>query len=232
MRASSPPREGTPVAHDEPPMPGDRELDDVLEQLRRLLPTRRDPRTRYAIGRLVLRVRGAPDTYGRGAVANLATSAGADLATLYRQASVASRWTLDEVEALLAGRGASGLTWSHLVLLSAIESPEERREWCHLCLEERLSVRRLEAALAGTSRDDEGRARARAERTLQAAERLLDEMRRLDEDTGSRRLPPELVERALHVHERVRCFAELAMHRLHGRADPGDDPERCADSQR
>ena len=47
------------------------------------------PFPRYAIGAVVREVKGAPERYGAGAVIQLASTTGEDVATLYRYATVA-----------------------------------------------------------------------------------------------------------------------------------------------
>jgi hypothetical protein len=213
------------------------------ERLRALLERPLDTPTRYAIGALVHEVKRAPDTYGGGAVMQLAASTGADLATLYRYASVAACWTLDEVTRLSAPRGAYVMSWSHLVAIANVADAGERVAWIERCRGVGLSLRQLEALLAAASAEPEsGRETlGRIERTLGAAERLIEQAAELEAMVSPDALPPALLDRAIALHERMRSTAERqlrALRRLPAPPRSGsfarilDGPHRAASGKR
>ena len=95
------------------------------EQIRDLLATAAgdEVRTRYRIGRLLLRVKRAPGTYGTGAVKELARALTKDAATLYRYALVPERWPPIQMKLNSPeGNTPTGepLSWSHWVELAQV----------------------------------------------------------------------------------------------------------------
>lgn len=224
---------------------GSASLNEACDQLRVLLRGPSNPRARHAIGALVCKVKSAPAIYGDGGVAKLAATTGEDVPTLYRYANVAACWSVDEVLALVADDAPRPLSWSHLVLIAAVECVAERREWLAKCRSEKLSVRELENRLLRAP-GPQHEVLARFERALRAAERVLTEAARLD-DAAVEHLPPQYLERAIAVHERMRKFAEQRLEILrrrgsrtgrsgsYERVDPGGSPasqRRRRNSQR
>ena len=197
-------------------MSGAHDMSDALrgacERLRALLLGPTDTRARHAIGALVREVKGDPGVYGGGAVTQLAVETGQDVATLYRHASVAACWSLDEVEQLLAAPAPRPLSWSHLVLVASVDDPEERSRWIARCRAESLSIRGLEELLA--TRDG-----LKAQWSVDATERLLREAEALSE-TRTFAMPPQLRERAMAVYQRLQRHAEQQLRRLR-------DPQRA-----
>jgi hypothetical protein len=192
-------------------------LFSAYERLRVLLEHNHDVPTRYAIGALVKEVKSAPDVYGSGAVMQLAAATGADLATLYRNASVASCWTLDEVGRLLAPHDTYSMSWSHLVAIATVDCREERAAWIERCLAQGLSVRPLEAMLAAASSAEhgpEGEALSRVERALRAAERLWEQAAELEAALPLGGVPERLLQRATVLHERMRSLTERQLRTL------------------
>src|SRR5579883_1839536 len=96
-------------------------LDETIARLRVLLERPSEALTRYSVGSIVARLKREP--HGAGAVQAAAEALAEDLASLYRFARVAERWSAEQVEQLLARKGPKGhrLSWSHLVLLAGIE---------------------------------------------------------------------------------------------------------------
>ncbi len=122
-----------------------------IDALRALHTTRPlDATTRWEIGRIVAELKSQPERYGEGAVAIAASIIGEDLPSLYRHARVAERWGAEAWRTLAARRTWRGrpLSWSHLVALTPIESDAECAVWIDRVLQDDMTVRELEAALA------------------------------------------------------------------------------------
>jgi hypothetical protein len=195
-------------------MPHGRRVSPALvparDRLRALLERFPDTPTRYAIGTLVKEIKSAPRLYGAGAVVHLAATTGADLATLYRHASVVGCWTLAQVERLLTRRGAYLLSWSHLVAIATLQAPSERAGWIARCRAEGLSLRELATRLgaAGAPPGGESEALHRLERALRAVERLSEQAADLQRTLSRRALPAAVRDHAIALHERLRILAE------------------------
>jgi ActR/RegA family two-component response regulator len=126
-------------------------MGERIEQLRALMGRRPlDAQARWEIGRVVAELKSRPERYGEGAVALAASILGEDVPTMYRHARVAERWGAPEWQALLERRtpGGKALSWSHLVVLTTIEPQERCAAWTERALEEELTVRELEEAIA------------------------------------------------------------------------------------
>ncbi len=122
-------------------------LDDTISRLRSLLERPSEALTRHAVGAIIARLKRQP--HGAGAVQTAAEALGEDLASLYRFAKVAERWSAEQVEQLLARKGPNGqrLSWSHLVVLAGIECDAIRALYLERTIDEDLSVRSLTAVL-------------------------------------------------------------------------------------
>jgi len=97
-------------------------------------------RTRYEIAIIIQSIQNAPDKYGSRGVNKLALALGCDRATLYRYGQVRRVFGEKAMRAILAAqkRTRGAVSWSHLVVLSAVSNDAERR-------------RLLEAAMNGVS---------------------------------------------------------------------------------
>jgi hypothetical protein len=115
-----------------------------MERLRRLAANRPTPSTRYAIGAVIKELKGDPQSFGESAVSAAASALGEDLATLYRFASVAERWTSSQVKVLLSGKAVS---WSHLVALARVEQSDVRERLLRRLRQKRLSLRELQVLI-------------------------------------------------------------------------------------
>jgi hypothetical protein len=157
-------------------------LRSICERVRSLLAsaTASDVHTRYRAGRLLLKVKGAPGTYGAGAVASLARELGRDAATLYRYALVPERWSPHEMKVLVARRTPVGepLSWSHWVELAQVESTPLRNSLTELALCEGLPVRELVRRIehAGESASPEGARLPSVRETLVSLTALADRL--------------------------------------------------------
>ncbi len=122
-------------------------LEETIGRLRSLLERPSEALTRYAVGAIIARLKRQP--HGAGAVQAAAEALGEDLASLYRFAKVAERWSAEQVERLLARKGPNGhrLSWSHLVVLAGIECDAIRALYLERTIEEALSVRSLTGVL-------------------------------------------------------------------------------------
>ncbi len=124
-------------------------FDRLLElQLGRL-----DARGRYQMGAIVAEVKRCPDIYGDRAVPTLAAGLGEAEQNLYRFATVAERWCAADFEALASRRGSDGrcLSWSHFVLIAAIDDDAARGALVERALQDSLSVRALTALVRRAS---------------------------------------------------------------------------------
>jgi hypothetical protein len=119
----------------------------ALVTLRGLLAraVRDDARTRYQVGSLLCRVKNRREEYGEHAVERLAQKLAIAAATLYRYATVAESWSPEEIAIAVDQANARGepLSWSHLVALARVETPELRAELLERCLAESWHVREL-----------------------------------------------------------------------------------------
>ncbi len=128
----------------------DATLDARIARLRRLLQRSSEALTRYAVGATIAELKLEP--HGARSVLTAARALGEDLASLYRYAKVAERWTEAEVRALLArtSEGGHRLSWSHLVLIAPIDCEQARARYVERTLHEGLSVRALGSLLAAS----------------------------------------------------------------------------------
>jgi hypothetical protein len=135
-----------------------KELRDELARVGRA-----DAKARYNIG---VAVNDLKDHRKRG-VSLLADELGFDRKTLYKFGAVAEAWPWSVVKGILEREDAKGLpiSFSHLVVVASVEDTGKRDELIDAILEERLSVRQLEARIAhppkGAAPDD-GAARAKS----------------------------------------------------------------------
>jgi hypothetical protein len=117
------------------------------DAIRRLLAnvTAADARGRHRVGQIVVEIRRSNERYGARAVPLLAEALARDESTLYRYASVAEAWDEAALESVLDRRmpGREPLSWSHLLELAAIPSPERRERLLNEVLQRGLSVRAL-----------------------------------------------------------------------------------------
>jgi hypothetical protein len=150
-------------------------LREQYDSARRLLSSAAssDARARYRVGTIVAEIKKREDRYGTRAVTLLATALGRDETTLYRYATVAETWSESALADLLLKRMPCGepLSWSHLLELAAIASPEHRERLIQEALNEGLSVRAL--AALGRGEWTRGGHRAALPPSLSRLERII-----------------------------------------------------------
>lgn len=203
-------------------------LRTAYETIRELLAQagRVDVRTRHAIGAVIVEVKRSKHKYGARAVLQLADALASDEQTLYRCASVAERWTPSELDALLARTTPLGqpLTWSHFVLLAAVESAGWRAELFERSVREGLSVRALSALVEGEA--PAGHDVPSIDRLVRTTERLLREMERTHRELLRRvEASPRdaeargAIEHVIAATERLRAMLQAQSEQLIARCD-------------
>lgn len=95
---------------------------------------------RLAIGEIAARVRTEPQTYGAGAMKDLAESLGMKKSNLYNHADVAKVFGSD---ALSSVRSSGRVSWSHLVALAVVNDQQYRDGLLEAVQSDGLSVREL-----------------------------------------------------------------------------------------
>ncbi|HEX8794318.1 MAG TPA: hypothetical protein VF765_25415 [Polyangiaceae bacterium] len=120
-------------------------LEPRIEELRRLAAQPPSDAKRYAIGAIVKELKSHPEKYGDDAVRTAGAAVGEDQAGLYRFARVAERWSAREVKTLLA---LPGISWSHLVELSRVESPAVQKRLLSRIRREAVPMRDFHALVS------------------------------------------------------------------------------------
>jgi hypothetical protein len=203
------------------------ELRAQYDSLRRLLAsaTTNDVRARYRIGQVVAEIKTREDRYGARAVPLLAAALGRDETTLYRYASVAETWDEGALEELLLKRMPMGepISWSHLLELATVRSPEARARLLNETLVRGLSVRALAAMARGVPPIDLGASPARSlsqlerivrtcavvEKRFTLNDRVLAEL--ADQNPS---LATSLLDRAMAAQERALRAIETSLKKL------------------
>lgn len=128
-------------------------LREQYDSLRRLLATATaaDVKARYRVAQLVAEIKTREDRYGARAVPLLAAALRRDESTLYRYATVAETWDETALADVMLMRlpNREPLSWSHLLELAAVTSPETRERLLQETLAAGLSVRALAALSRG-----------------------------------------------------------------------------------
>lgn len=128
-------------------------LREVYREIRKLWARANagDVRNRYRIAVQVKRIRDKDGTkkYGTGVISRLAEALGRKERTLYEYAMVAESFGEEEIKEILKRKSLYGrpVSWSHLIALAHVVSPERREELLAETLEEGLSVRELTSRL-------------------------------------------------------------------------------------
>jgi hypothetical protein len=129
--------------------------------------------TRYRIGVEILSIIRGESTYGTRAIERIAQAIGKSAPTLYRYATVAERWSPDEMRVHRRRENHHGepLSWSHWVEIAKVQSAARRAALIERCLNEAITAPYLAALVSDMEvRDaDASRPNVRAPRPLFAA---------------------------------------------------------------
>lgn len=221
---------------------------DACATIRALLAqaVREDLYARYRVGALLSIVKRAPSTYGEHAVERLGAELGIATATLYRYATVADCWSLEDVESqgTRTNRFGEPLSWSHFVALTRVPHPAARRALTEECRQKGWSVRKLtevvtRLARAGENNDGaEASVRIALNEGIQSATRATVELDIFSEALATRLADLEedadeaLVERAITAFQELNVRAESTLSQLRGATRASEQRLRCAPAVR